>query len=56
MCPTAPWLNVRAPGNFLRHEYDRVDAARVWLMIKDDLGSLKAAAQRALEHLRGAER
>jgi len=56
LCPDVPWPNVRALGNFLRHEYDRVDAARVWLMIEDDLGPLKAAAQRALERLRQAGR
>ena len=55
LCPTVPWPNVRALGNFLRHEYDRVDAARVWLMIEDDLGPLKAATQGALERLRQAE-
>ena len=52
LCPTVPWSNVRALGNFLRHEYDRVDASRVWLMIEDDLGPLKAATQQALERLR----
>jgi uncharacterized protein with HEPN domain len=25
LCPTVPWPSVRALGNFLRHEYDRVD-------------------------------
>ena len=55
LCPTVPWSNVRALGNFLRHEYDRVDATRVWLMIEDDLGPLKAATQRVLELLRRAE-
>jgi uncharacterized protein with HEPN domain len=55
LCPAVPWPNVRALGNFLRHEYDRVDAARLWLMIEDDLGPLKAAAQNALERLRQAE-
>jgi uncharacterized protein with HEPN domain len=55
LCPEVAWANVRALGNFLRHEYDRVDAARVWVMIEDDLGPLKAAAQRALEGLRRAE-
>ncbi len=54
LCPTIPWSNVRS-GNFLRHEYDRVDTGRVWLMIEDDLGPLKAAAERALERLRQAE-
>lgn len=55
LCPTVPWPNVRALGNFLRHEYDRVDAGRVWLMVEMDLAPLKAAAQRALERLRQAE-
>jgi uncharacterized protein with HEPN domain len=52
LCPEVPWPDVRALGNFLRHEYDRIDPARVWLMIEDDLGPLKVAAQRAVEHLR----
>src|SRR5947209_8588298 len=46
LCPTVPWPNLRALGNFLRHDYDRVDPARVWLMVEDGLGPLKAAAQR----------
>ena len=52
LCPDVPWADVRALGNFLRHEYDRVDPARVWLTIEDDLGPLRSAAQRALERLR----
>ena len=52
LCPDVPWADVRALGNFLRHEYDRVDPARVWLTIEDDLGPLRRAAQRALERLR----
>ncbi len=55
LCPDVPWPNVRALGNFLRHEYDRVDAAHMWVMIEDDLEPLKAAAQHALEQLRRAE-
>ena len=55
LCPDVEWANVRALGNFLRHEYDRVDAARVWVTIEDDLGPLKAARERALERLRRAE-
>ncbi len=54
LCPDVPWANVRALGNFLRHEYDRVDPGRVWLTIEDDLGPLRTAAQRALERLRQA--
>mgnify|MGYP000926058008 CR=1 FL=1 len=57
LCPTVSWPNLRGLGNFLRHEYDRVDPARVWVMIEDDLGPLKTASQSALESLRqGAER
>jgi uncharacterized protein with HEPN domain len=29
LCPGVPWPAVRALGNLLRHEYDRVDIARV---------------------------
>ncbi len=54
LCPTVPWPSLRAAGNFLRHEYDRVDAGRVWVMIEDDLDPLKAASQRALARLRHA--
>ena len=55
LCPDIPWPSMRALGNFLRHEYDRVDPGRVWLMIEDDLHPLKAASQLALEQLRQAE-
>ena len=36
----------------LRHEYDRIDVARVWLTIEDDLAPLKAAVEAALKQLR----
>jgi len=55
LCPTVQWPSVRGLGNFLRHEYDRVDPGRVWVMIEDDLGPLKAASQEALHRLRQAE-
>ena len=54
LCPTIQWSNLRALGNLLRHEYDRVDASRVWLMIEDNLAPLKIATQLALERLRQA--
>jgi uncharacterized protein with HEPN domain len=54
LCPSVPWPNLRALGNFLRHEYDRVDPGRVWVTIEDDMGPLKTASQRALERLRQA--
>jgi uncharacterized protein with HEPN domain len=51
LCPEVPWPQLRAVGNLLRHEYDIVDGARVWLMIEADLGPLKAAVQVALNRL-----
>jgi uncharacterized protein with HEPN domain len=51
LCPAVPWAEVRALGNLLRHEYDRVDIARVWLLIEDDLAPLKTAVQAALHKL-----
>jgi uncharacterized protein with HEPN domain len=54
-CPTVPWANLRGFGNFLCHEYDIVDPGRVWVMIEDDTGPLKAASQQALERLRQRE-
>jgi uncharacterized protein with HEPN domain len=56
LCPGVPWAKVRALGNLLRHEYDRIDIVRVWLLIEDDLAPLKAAAQAALKQLRESER
>jgi uncharacterized protein with HEPN domain len=37
LCPAIPWPQLRAMGNFLRHEYDRIDIARVWSTIEDAL-------------------
>jgi uncharacterized protein with HEPN domain len=42
-------------GNLLRHEYDRIDVVRVWLMIEDDLAPLKAAVEAPLKQLRESE-
>jgi uncharacterized protein with HEPN domain len=52
LCPAIRWPQVRAIGNLLRHEYDRVDIARVWLTIEDDLPLLKTAVEAALKELR----
>lgn len=41
--PEIPWRQVADLGNLLRHAYDRVDAARVWQIIVDDLPVLKVA-------------
>jgi uncharacterized protein with HEPN domain len=52
LCPAVPWHQLRAIGNLLRHEYDRIDLVRVWLTVEDDLGPLKVAIEAALKQLR----
>ena len=49
--PEIPWREIRGLGNRLRHDYDTVDLARVWLLIERDLPLLKAACQGALRAL-----
>jgi uncharacterized protein with HEPN domain len=52
LCPGLPWRNIRGIGNWLRHQYDRVDVQAVWNTVKDDLPPLKAAVERALDRSR----
>ncbi len=47
-CPGVPWRDIRGIGNWLRHQYDRVDVETVWNTIADDLPPLKAAVEMAL--------
>jgi len=49
--PDIPWREIRGLGNRLRHDYDTVDLARVWLLIERDLPLLKAACHDALRLL-----
>ena len=52
LCPEIPWARIRGLGNVPRHEYDRVEGARIWYTIKDDLPPLKTASERVLRTLR----
>ena len=54
VCPGVPWREVRGIGNWLRHQYDRVDVETIWNTIQDDLPSLKAAVERALARPAGS--
>jgi uncharacterized protein with HEPN domain len=49
--PDIPWREIRGLGNRLRHDYDTVDLARIWLLIERDLPPLKAACQDVLRVL-----
>lgn len=51
LCPEIPWPQVRALGNMLRHEYDRIEVLRVWLVVEDNLPPLKRAVENALRSL-----
>ena len=37
------WQDIAGIGNFLRHDYQRVDAVIIWRAVKDDLPALKEA-------------
>jgi uncharacterized protein with HEPN domain len=50
--PDQPWSEIRAAGNVLRHEYDRVNPILIWRIISEDLAPLKTAIQSALDRLR----
>lgn len=49
--PDIPWRQIRGLANRLRHEYDVVDLARIWLLIERDLPPLKAACLDVLQAL-----
>ena len=55
MCPRIPWPQIRGVGNRLRHEYDRINGPRIWLMVERDLAPLKGAVHTALSHLLAKE-
>ena len=55
LCPEIPWPKVRGLGNILRHEYDRIDVARLWFVVDGGLAPLKASVQAAPQRLRENE-
>lgn len=48
LCPEIAWRDIRGMGNWLRHQYDRVDLETVWNTVTDDLPRLKTAVASAL--------
>jgi uncharacterized protein with HEPN domain len=48
LCPGLPWRDIRGIGNWLRHQYDRVDLETIGTTVERDLISLKPSVQRAL--------
>jgi uncharacterized protein with HEPN domain len=48
LCPEVPWRDIRGIGNWLRHQYDRIDLETIWNTIQVDLPPLRATIGRAL--------
>jgi uncharacterized protein with HEPN domain len=46
--PGIEWREIRGIGNWLRHQYERIELPVIFKTIKDDLPPLKAAVLRAL--------
>ncbi len=48
LCPDVPWRDIRGIGNWLRHQYDSIEAETIRNTIQDDLPRLKLAVEKAL--------
>jgi uncharacterized protein with HEPN domain len=48
LCPDQPWHKIRGTGNWIRHQYERINLQDIWHTVTDDLPPLKAAVIRAL--------
>ena len=51
LCPGPPWRDIRGIGNWLRHQYDRIDLETVWRTSTGDLPLLKTKVSLALQRL-----
>ena len=49
LMPDQPWYKFKAFGNVLRHGYDAIDEDKLFDIVKNDLPSLYAAAQSAVQ-------
>lgn len=47
--PGPAWREIRGMGNWLRHQYERIELPVIWKTVIADLPVLRAAVQRALE-------
>jgi uncharacterized protein with HEPN domain len=52
LCPDIPWRDVRGIGNWLRHQYDRVDRETIWTTVWRDLPTMKPLVFQVLERER----
>ena len=54
LCPAVDWRGVRGLGNFLRHEYEKVEDVAIWETIHGKLPELRRAVEETLERLGSA--
>jgi uncharacterized protein with HEPN domain len=47
------WRNIRGLGNWLRHQYDRIDLETIWRTVNADLPPLLQAVESAISRLPG---
>ena len=48
LCPDQAWPKIRGTGNWIRHQYERIDLESIWATVQYDLPSLMVSVQRAL--------
>jgi uncharacterized protein with HEPN domain len=51
LAPEQPWGNIRALGNYLRHEYDSIELEQIWGIVQERLPSLCSACEAAVKRL-----
>jgi uncharacterized protein with HEPN domain len=49
LCPDQPWPKIRGTGNWIRHQYERINLDDIWRTLMEDLPPLKASARQALK-------
>ncbi len=52
-CQGLDWRNIRGMGNWLRHQYERIELPVIWKTVQDDLPPFKAAVLHALKPVTG---
>lgn len=55
LVPGPPWVQIRAFGNVLRHDYDTVSLPQVWTIIVRDLPLVSEACTAALARMKNGE-